>query len=89
MSAKTLVFSGRYRGLVLSLIGLNIVSMGFLAIKITVSQSWLYGFLAWNLVLAWLPLLFAYLLTNSLVKKRWQSPKKHLSDIYVDIVFAK
>lgn len=75
MRAKNFVLNEHYKNLVEPIIFLNIISLGFLAIKIIASNSWFFGFLAWNLTLAWLPVMFAVWLTKSLKTLRWQSPK--------------
>lgn len=63
----------RYKGLVTSIIVANIVSLVFLAVKVFATKNWDYAFLIWNLVLAWLPFLFGYVLRRRLVSHRWLS----------------
>lgn len=63
----------RYRGIIWALALSNAVSVGFLLVKATVTHSWIYSFLLWNLVLAWLPLMFAFALVDLLSKHRWLS----------------
>lgn len=60
-----------YKGLVVSIIVANIVSLAFLVIKVIAMRSWDYAFLSWNLVLAWLPFLFGYILRIRLTNHRW------------------
>lgn len=53
----------------------SLVSVGLLAIRIVVTGTMRLSFLAWNLILAWLPLLFAWWLRRRLNKRRpmvWQ-----------------
>ena len=50
---------------------LSFVSLSLLAARMVASGSMIWWFLAWNLVLAWLPLLFALGLRLNLTKKRW------------------
>ncbi len=53
----------------------SLISTGFLVVRGLAGQTLRYWFLLWNLMLAWLPLLFAWLLQSSLKKNRWSSPK--------------
>jgi uncharacterized membrane protein len=53
----------------------SLVSLSLLAIRIVVTSTMRLSFLAWNLVLAWLPLIFAWWLRRRLATKRpllWQ-----------------
>ncbi len=63
----------RYKGLVISMIVANIVSLVFLAVKVFATKNWDYAFLVWNLVLAWLPFLIVYVLSQRLKHHRWLS----------------
>jgi len=51
----------------------SLVSLGLLAYGALRNHSLDYDYLAWNLVLAWLPLVFAVKLTNVLRHKLWSS----------------
>lgn len=50
------------------------ISLGFLAGRMFATQSWTYWFLAWNLALAWLPLVFGWWLLSRLPRQRWATP---------------
>ncbi len=56
------VLNGRYGGVVVALVLLSVYSAILSAIRVMVTDSYDYLFLLWNLFLAWLPLLFAWLL---------------------------
>ena len=47
------------------------VSLGILLVHIISTHSFLYWYLGWNLLLAWLPLLFVFLLNKSLQYHPW------------------
>ncbi len=47
------------------------ISAGFFIARFVSAQSTRYAFLFWNLLLAWLPLVFAWYLQRSLKKNRW------------------
>jgi uncharacterized membrane protein len=52
------------------------MSLAFFTIRVFSTDTWRYWFLCWNLVLAWLPLMFAWLLQDSLkYRRRWLSGK--------------
>ncbi len=51
------------------------ISAGFFIARFVGAQSTRYAFLIWNLFLAWLPLVFAWYLAQSLKTHRWQSAK--------------
>lgn len=63
----------QYQRIVNALLVSNGVSIGFFLARIAVTHSWRYSFLVWNLVLAWLPLLMAWLLVRRLDKESWRS----------------
>lgn len=65
------ILEGRYRRLFLALMVSNAVSMLLFLIRVLGSESFRYWFLFWNLVLAWVPLLFAALLARRLRTARW------------------
>jgi uncharacterized membrane protein len=49
------------------------ISAGFFFVRVLAGHSFWYWFLLWNLFLAWLPLVFAWLLQRSLKTHRWLS----------------
>jgi uncharacterized membrane protein len=51
--------SGGSRRVALGLVGSSVVALSFLAVRMLVQGDAAYGFLAWNLFLAWVPLLLA------------------------------
>lgn len=51
----------------------NLLCLIFFAGRVISSGNWRYGFLFWNLFLAWLPLLFAWWLAKRMPKHRWLS----------------
>jgi len=59
------------RDVLVTLLLSSIVSLGLLAARIMVSGSVKFWFLAWNLVLAWIPLGFAYWLSRRTLKKQY------------------
>lgn len=64
----------RYRKtLITTLAASTAVSIGFLLARMAATQEWTYWFLAWNLFLGWLPLLFSWWLVTRLDSKRWLS----------------
>jgi uncharacterized membrane protein len=50
------------------------VSLLLLAVRVFSADSNRYGFLPFNLALAWLPLLFGWVLCRRLLRHRWQEP---------------
>jgi uncharacterized membrane protein len=65
---------GKYRDVVRAFVLANGVSVLFLVFRMAATDSMRYWFLLWNLVLAWLPLIFALLLMYGLRLRRWLSP---------------
>lgn len=63
----------RYDGVLTALLISNGVSVGLLFIQIVTDSSSQFGFLVWNLFLAWLSLFFAMILKTYLVKHPWLS----------------
>jgi len=51
--------SRRARGIVFALLGSSVLSLALLALRMLARDNATYGFLAWNLFLAWIPLLLA------------------------------
>lgn len=56
-----------------SLVGLTAISIGLYGVGVVQNHSREFGYLVWNLFLAWLPLLFAIQLIRSLSKRLWSS----------------
>lgn len=65
-------FIGRYR-VVGALAYLSLVSVGLFITGVIFYHSSRFWFLNWNLVLAWLPLLFAWLLVQHISRHPWMS----------------
>ena len=67
------VFKAKFKlvGVILAFNGLSLLLFG---LRVAITQNSLYYFLFWNLLLAWLPLGFVWLLINSLKKKSWREP---------------
>ncbi|HSX45238.1 MAG TPA: DUF1361 domain-containing protein [Candidatus Saccharimonadales bacterium] len=65
--------NGRYSGILTALIISNAVSIGLLLIKMVANSSTDFGFLVWNLFLAWLALFFAMILKTYLNDHSWLS----------------
>lgn len=61
-------------GLIHALVVSNLVSVVLFVLRITVTQTFGYWFLFWNLFLAWLPVLFAWLLMRALRTRVWPQP---------------
>lgn len=68
---KVLTLRGR---LVRALIISNIVSLVLFGLRVIGTENLQYWFLFWNLLLAWLPVLFAWLLIRSLKDRTWKEP---------------
>lgn len=51
----------------------SLTSLALLAVRFIVGHSTRFWFLSWNLLLAWLPLIFAWSLRSGLLKRRWLS----------------
>jgi uncharacterized membrane protein len=60
-----------YKGLISALLIANSVSLLLFLLRVIDSGNFRYWFLIWNLILAWLPLLFAMGLVLRLRKTRW------------------
>lgn len=60
--------------LVLVLLISNLVSIVLFGLRVIATDNTQYWFLFWNLLLAWLPVLFAWLLVRSLSQKSWKQP---------------
>lgn len=56
-----------------TLAGLSFVSTGFLAAGVLRNDNFADWYLLWNLFLAWLPLLFAYILVRLIRRSSWSS----------------
>ncbi len=57
---------------------LSVLSLGLLGLRFINTGSDRFSFMAWNLFLAWLPMLWAYLLASGLKTNRWLSFKNVL-----------
>lgn len=57
--------------LVLLLAGSNAVSLIFFALRVLGTGTFDYWYMSWNLLLAWAPVLFAWLLVRRLITNRW------------------
>lgn len=64
----------KYAGLVKALIISNAVSIGLFGLRVAATGGNQYWFLFWNLLLAWVPAVFAWLLINKLKTSRWKEP---------------
>lgn len=62
----------------LTLAASSAVSVGFVIVRVLSAGNTTYAFMVWNLLLAWLPLLFAWLLVKRLQTTRWLSWKNLL-----------
>lgn len=65
-------FSPRER-VVASLVGLTAVSMALFLVGAVTNRSLQFGYLVWNLFLAWLPLVLVALLLRSLRSQQWSA----------------
>lgn len=61
------------RQLLVSLIISSAASTVLYGLRVVASENTNYSYLLWNLLLAWLPLLFAWLLHQRLSRERWLS----------------
>ncbi len=61
-------------GVVNALLLANLISLVLFGLRVIAAQNIRYWFLVWNLALAWLPVLFVWLLIKQLKTKRWQEP---------------
>src|SRR3989344_3433246 len=64
---------GQENPILATLIFSSLVSVSFFIIGTWFFSAGEYWYLVWNLFLAWLPLLFSWLLLRTLKKKRWAS----------------
>src|SRR5438132_12741858 len=64
----------KYQRVLQALILSNIVSLGLFVLRIIATNTTQYWFLFWNLLLAWVPVLFAWLLIKSLRGHSWREP---------------
>ena len=56
-----------------SLAGISLVALGLLAVRVATSDSFRYGFMVWNLVLATVPLVLAWWLVTRVDRLGWLS----------------
>jgi len=61
------------RQFVRAMLGLSALSIGLFGLGVVRGNGWGDWYLIWNLFLAWLPLVFAYILTAQLRRKEWSS----------------
>jgi uncharacterized membrane protein len=52
----------------------NLVTVVLFLLRVIVTKDTRYWFLFWNLLLAWVPVLLAWLLVSQLAKRRWSDP---------------
>lgn len=52
----------------------NLVSIVLFVMRVTATHSTTYWFLFWNLLLAWVPLIFVLMLRSELKRKSWKEP---------------
>ncbi|HUP26695.1 MAG TPA: DUF1361 domain-containing protein [Candidatus Limnocylindrales bacterium] len=52
----------------------NLVSIVLFGLRVIATHNTYYWFLFWNLLLAWMPAIFAILLRRQLKRKSWQEP---------------
>ncbi len=64
----------RHKGLIHALLIANSMSLLLFTLRVIDSGNFRYWFLVWNLVLAWLPLMFALWLTVRLRTQKWLEP---------------
>ncbi len=62
------------QGVVQALVVSNVVSMVLFGLRVVGTQTFDYWFLFWNLFLAWVPVLFAWLLVKALRNRVWSQP---------------
>ncbi len=70
---KTSQKNNNQNGLIQALVIANSISLLLFVLRVLDSEGLRYWFLVWNLILAWLPLLFAVLLAKKLKTERWLS----------------
>lgn len=63
----------QYTPLLRAVLVSNLVALTLFFIRVVGADSFRFGFLFWNLLLAAMPLLLAYLLIKNLVRQRWFS----------------
>lgn len=62
------------RGIVRAIVLSNLVSVVLFGLRVIGTDNTRYWFLFWNLLLAWMPVLFAWLLANALTWQSWKEP---------------
>ncbi len=62
------------RGVIISIIVANLTSVFLFGLRIIATHDTTYWFMFWNLILAWMPVLFAWMLVKRLKVERWQKP---------------
>jgi len=61
------------RNLFLALLASSLATLALFMIRVEAGGTWRYLFMAWNLFLAWLPLIFAWQLYRCLKRRSWFS----------------
>jgi len=62
----------KYRLAIFSLLaGASVMCVGLVRFRVSVTDSWRYTFLVWNLFLAWIPFIIAYITYVIPIKRRW------------------
>jgi uncharacterized membrane protein len=72
--AKKAASLQRYQGVFYAIVLANATSIWLLLLRMVEARNVRYGFFPWNLLLAWLPLLFAWALIVRLKRTRWLDP---------------
>lgn len=72
---------GSFLNVSLALMLSSFVSVGLYFVRVVDTGNFRYWFLLWNLVLGWLPLLFAWKLKSSLKTSLWSRPKNLLLSV--------
>ena len=64
--------NSKYRIAIFSLLaGASIICVGLVRFRISVTDTWHYTFLVWNLFLAWIPFIIAYITYAIPIKRQW------------------
>lgn len=71
MSTFRGVLTGQYGRLIKALVTSNGVSLALFGLRVVGADNFRFWFLFWNLLLAWVPLLVAAILSRSLRRNRW------------------
>ena len=71
--SRLLGLSDKHKSILSGLVLASATSTALFFLRVISGGTWRYLFMLWNLVLAWLPLIFAWWLSQSLKKYRWLS----------------